>query len=319
MGFIDKLKNIFFEEEEDEEIEDTLPPKNEIREKKEKKEKKEKTEIVEKEVEKQEVIAKKVEIPKEEKEVKVEKSVIEKQSVKPEKEHRVNKINTELIFDDDDFIFDNKVQPKKEESTNKSKIIKSYRVQEKKEETFDSKKYEVKKPSYVSPSKTSAKNWTPSPIISPIYGILDKNYKKEEVKENKEIRLSSRPSRMDFDSVRNKAFGDLEYDLFDNMKEDKESYEKEIPEDKEQHKKNKSEVTRVHKNDDETKPVIDKVTLGEADEFYNDLGLAYNTDYKDLSKDLNDGKVDSDKKGKKKDKLEDNLFDLIESMYDRED
>ena len=57
------------------------------------------------------------------------------------------------------------------------------------------------------------------------------------------------------------------------------------------------------------------MTIGEADEYYNDLGLAYNTDYKDLSKDLNDGKTEEKDD---KDNLEDNLFDLIESMYDKD-
>ena len=73
-------------------------------------------------------------------------------------------------------------------------------------------------------------------------------------------------------------------------------------------------------NKDE-KPSIEKVTLGEADEYFRDLGLAYNTDYKDISKDISDGKIpdDSKKKEKKEETLEDNLFDLIESMYDKED
>ena len=47
------------------------------------------------------------------------------------------------------------------------------------------------------------------------------------------------------------------------------------------------------------------------------MGLAYNTDYKDLSKDLSDGKV-IEKKQKEENNLEDNLFDLIESMYDKD-
>ena len=128
---------------------------------------------------------------------------------------------------------------------------------------------------------------------------------------------------MDVDSIRNKAFGDLEYDLFENIKED-ESINSQIgnEEDIERHEKNKKEIKKLYDNKEETKPTIDKVTLGEADEYYNDLGLAYNTDYKDLSKDISDGKLMDNKKNKKSikdDKLEDNLFDLIESMYDREE
>ena len=58
--------------------------------------------------------------------------------------------------------------------------------------------------------------------------------------------------------------------------------------------------------------------IGEADEYFNDLGLAYNTDYKDVSKEISDGKI-QEKKTTKEGTLEDNLFDLIESMYDKED
>ena len=300
MGFMDKLKNIFFEEEEEEEITEA-PPKKE-----------------------KEVIAKKVEIPKRKKEVveikpvlpKEEKEIeVERPRVVEEKKENV-KINTDLIFDDDDFIIDTKKTPKKEEDfyTRKSEstIYKTRENRElyKKEEVRprETTKYEYgsNKP------KTEGKTFTPSPIISPIYGIRDKNYKKEEVKEKKEIRISSRPIKMDLDSVRNKAFGDLEYELFDNTpsKEDLEEKEiqKEIP---------KREIKKIYDMSKVSKPAIEKVTLGEADDYFNDLGLAYNTDYKDISKDINDGKVSL--KEEKGDKLEDNLFDLIESMYDKED
>ena len=66
-------------------------------------------------------------------------------------------------------------------------------------------------------------------------------------------------------------------------------------------------VYDVNKN----KPSIKGVTLQDADEYYNDLGLAYNVDYSDKQTDRNNKR--------NKDKLEDNLFDLIESMYDKED
>ena len=144
---------------------------------------------------------------------------------------------------------------------------------------------------------------------------LDKNYRKEEVKEKKEIRLSTRPTKMDFDSVRNKAFGDLENDLFPStpVSEEKKKEKEEVK---------PRNINRLYDmtNKDE-KPSIEKVTLGEADEYFRDLGLAYNTDYKDISKDISDGKIpdDSKKKEKKEETLEDNLFDLIESMYDKED
>ncbi len=304
MGLVDKLKNIFFEEEEEEEVEDTRP----IQKVKEKEVKKEK-----------EVIAKKVEIPRRRKEnedddgeiveeIKFEVPKKEKEVTsyveipKEEPPKRESKI-TEMIFEDEDFILDTpKEEPKKVEQPFKTRESRETYVEK---EIRDVPRYDY--PKKEEPKKVGG--FTPSPIISPIYGILDKNYKKEEVKENKEIRITSRVSRMDLDSVRNKAFGDLENELF--------SRDSDTP--KEEDEEPKEDLSKLRdKIEDDGKPVIDKVTLGEADEYYTDLGLAYNTDYKDVSKEINDGKVKKEKK-EKGDKLEDNLFDLIETMYDRED
>ena len=134
----------------------------------------------------------------------------------------------------------------------------------------------------------------PSPIISPIYGILDKNYKKEEIVTRKDKTSESEYRDSSIDKVRKKAFGE-------NKKEEK---------DKEEPVKEK----KVNVNNG--KPGVSSVTIADADEYYNDLGLAYNEDYKDMSR------VNSNKKKeetKKKDKDDDNLFDLIDSMYKKED
>jgi len=339
MGFMDKLKNIFFEEDDDdEEIEEPVSPKKEKNKEKEKKvEKEEKKEKL------KEVIARKVELPKIEKKerneteeidfsgieldgeekVKEEIKVVKKEVIeKPKEEVKIKKepkINQELIFDDEDFILDTKPKVKREDLVNKVKKEDTnlYRGKDiKKEITKDIKKDYPKTTYNIKKEEVKAKTFTPSPIISPIYGILDKNYKKEEVKDNKEIRISSRPSRMDLDSVRNKAFGDLEYDL--NLMDD--NKKEEVRESKKNdEKKSKEDIKKIYsrKNTDDDKPSIERVTIGEADEYYNDLGLAYNTDYKDLSKDLSDGKV-VEKSKDEKDNLEDNLFDLIESMYDKD-
>ena len=291
MGFVDKLKNIFFEEEEEEEeYEERVPARKE-----------------------KEEIAKKVEIPKKRQQAKEIEEMMEqnKQEVvelampkKEEPKKSIPKINTDLIFDDDDFVEQKPVVKKEVQPRETPKpIISSYKTREREFSKTEVKetKYEYPKTTYV--KKEEPKGFTPSPIISPIYGILDKNYKKEEVKEKKEIRISSRPVKMDLDSVRNKAFGDLEYDLLANAKDD---FEEEVV----------VKEKKVYDTSKEDKPLIDRVTLGEADEYFQDLGLAYNTDYKDLSKDINDGKI---KEKKETDHLEDNLFDLIDSMYDKEE
>jgi len=301
MGLMDKLKNIFFEEEEEEEIAEFKEP-------------------VEKEIS-----IKKVEVPKRKREtleieIEPKQEIQEEMVIETPKEVKkpVVKPQQELIFDDEDFLFNEKPKkeveqkPKKADNLYKTRENRDYFKTESVKEKKETPKYEYN--SYKEKSET--KTFTPSPIISPIYGILDKNYKKEEVRERKEVRISSRPTKMDLDSVRNKAFGDLENDLLGDtlLKEErKETKEEKKPEIK------SSEIRKIYDiSDNKEKPTIDKVTLGEADEYFNDLGLAYNTDYKDISKELSDGKILETKKSSKQ-SLEDNLFDLIESMYDRED
>ena len=298
MGFMDKLKNIFFEEEEDEEV--VEEPKKEKQEK--------------------EVVIKKVEIPKRNRVEEYNVPEEEQEEIKPQKENvskntEIKKENKtqDLIFDDEDFILEQPKQVPKETTYTKQE---TYKTRENKEVVKTESYYKKETPKYEYTKKEETKKvFTPSPIISPIYGILDKNYRKEEVKEKKEIRLSTRPTKMDFDSVRNKAFGDLENDLFPStpVSEEKKKEKEEV---------RPRNINRLYDmtNKDE-KPSIENVTLGEADEYFRDLGLAYNTDYKDISKDISDGKIpdDSKKKEKKEETLEDNLFDLIESMYDKED
>lgn len=185
----------------------------------------------------------------------------------------------------------------------------------------------------------------PSPIISPIYGVLDKNYKKEDVVSKKDIRITSNYSRsnVNVDDIRNKAFGRRRSDNDSDIEED-----------------NTFEVDDVDDNllvdltDENDKPEVKQVTVGDAMEYFQDLGLEYNVDYVDASKDKTQQKKRNEESIEKKDdkvntaikdeskKIEkkpeeksrvvkvkdesknknasdgtddDNLFDLIDSMY----
>jgi len=214
--------------------------------------------------------------------------VKEEISIQEEEEEKFPSRSTRvpLVFEDDNLF------PEVEETEEEPKDVSYERplYQGKKESTYVES---MKNSNYLKVSQEIPKGtkFKPSPIISPIYGILDKNYKKEEIitrdKTNEsEYRDSS------IDKVRKKAYGE-------NKKEEKE-----------EHVKGK----KVDVNNG--KPGVSSVTIADADEYYNDLGLAYNEDYKDMSR------VNSNKKKeetKKKDKDDDNLFDLIDSMYKKED
>ena len=161
------------------------------------------------------------------------------------------------------------------------------------------------------------KEFHPSPIISPIYGVLDQNYKKDDIVTKKEVRITSsyKSRKIDVDSVRAKAYGNnddiFEEELTSNKKvEDPSSSEEDI-----------KEESLLDISADNT-PSVAKVTMGDAEEYYSDLGLEYNIDYKDASHEKATGRRTDLKAFKEEDKenddasIEDNLFDLIDSMYD---
>ena len=289
MGLFDKLKNVFFEEEEiEEELEETknLARKVEVP----KKEVQEPIQVREESVPKERIIIPKPE-PRETKEVEEEK--------KPVKKEEPQNYRLSMMFEEEDFVFE---KPQEEEEESRP-LYPEHREESYKESIKkESNGYAYSKTYYES---KETKTFTPSPIISPIYGILDKNYKKEEVVTKKEIRITSSHGKMDLDSVRNKAFGENEGVI-----------KKEKPKVLSKHEQRVYDVTK-------DKPSVTGVTLEDADEYYNDLGLAYNVDYKDRARE-EDKKIKSEKvitnisRRTEKNK-DDNLFDLIESMYDKEE
>ena len=117
----------------------------------------------------------------------------------------------------------------------------------------------------------------PSPIISPIYGILDKNYKKEDVVQKKEIRLSTNYSRgnVSVDDVRNKAYGE---------RKSRENHVDEKPVETKFEVEEEEDDNLLVDLSDKAKPEVKELTMGDALEYFQDLGLEYNVDYVDVSK-----------------------------------
>lgn len=301
MGVFEKLKNIFFEEEY---VEVEEP--------------------VRKKAAKEQSVAKKIELP--EIKRKKEESVIEKASEeKNSSKEPVDVLDKEIVkhnnnfkfpmnFEEDDFKNDEYIPEKKEAKTIKKETI----TEEKKEQRNYSNSLSGLYEGNIDTKKK--KEFKPTPIISPIYGILDKNYKKDEIVTKKEIRISSSPKNVDLDTVREKAYGDLASDITASMYEDEEESDVEG-----------DDNSLLYDLNDDTSPAVTKVTVGDAEEYYNDLGLEYNIDYKDNTKEKATGrrikqeKEDVNKKAnkeqvseenKEESAIEDNLFDLIDSMYE---
>ena len=259
MGFVDKLKNLFTEEEEIEEV----PVKKEVIH---------------------------VDIP---------------SPVKPkEEEHEVKKEEPEedkfkfpVYFDDKD-LDELKTEPAKPVEP-KREIRNITR-----EEAYGGRKpYQgtVGKKTKVETTIKRKKNFSPSPIISPVYGVLDKNYHKEDITTKQDEPtpiISHTRSKVTIDDVRKKAYGSLEDDL---------------------------ETTLFGKN---SILFNEKEEKEENDDLFEELGFGLDDKDDKQEKDklnmtlaeLDELEKEEEKKEAEHEELkEDDLFDLIDSMYEKRD
>lgn len=154
MGLLDKVKNLFTEEVEEE----IKPIKNEVRH---------------------------IEVEAPKRELREEKIEIEEEPVEEKKEEKF------VFFSDDDF-----------KDLERKEVEPRPVVQEKPKQMYRSTIIEEETP----------KMFKPSPIISPVYGVLDKNYSKEEVVSKKVVSRPVDPN-MSVDDVRRKAYGTIEDDF----------------------------------------------------------------------------------------------------------
>ncbi len=176
-----------------------------------------------------------------------------------------------------------------------------------------------------------------TPVISPVYGILDKNYHKDEVKEKTEEVVMKRPSKkVDFETVRKKAFGNLADDIKDNlMCENCELY-KEV-----------KKISSLKEDDllyDMTVDDTEDVTIEKAYDNYEEFGVAYepkekveevhevntvinnnsNNDivkeeekvqFEDIPEEVPSRSNKNSHTEEKEDKVDADFFELIDSMY----
>lgn len=126
---------------------------------------------------------------------------------------------------------------------------------------------------YTKKEEPKPRRFKPTPVISPVYGVLDKNYTKDEVKMQDEDSYEiQRPSRkIDFETVRNKAFGTLTDDIKNNLCQNCELYQ-EVKITKNADKK--KDDSNLLENLVEEPPKED-ISLGDAEDNYFDFGVDY--------------------------------------------
>lgn len=325
MGFLEKVKNMFIEEIEEEEepikkeVIQVKIPKPVLDDEKDEEEVKDKIKITKYDDEEEEE-----EVEEEEE----EKTVI---TVKPEKKPFVP-----TYFDDEDFKdlkkdeeVEDIIKPKKEEPIRHEYGQKRYEQQKIVKPQISG--YNGKKEEPVK------KVFQPSPVISPVYGVLDKNYKKEEITSKRKTPLTSHiysePNVVSVDDIRKKAFGTLEDDLEktlidkdaimftgpSNKKKVKEVKE-EVKDEPKKGKKNKKEEEEVKEKEaiDIFSVLDDDSDMNELDKLLNsyDFGIEETKVEDELNKDYDK----MEKELKLNEKLENSdLFNLIDEMYEKKD
>ena len=226
MGFMDKIKDALFEEVEEEVEEKPIKPKKE-KVKKEKESIREKL-LRERKKKEEKPVAKKVILPEDDERVSDKPLVDEDFDLPRAEEDTNNNTNEFYSIDESDLVVDSypsrmdKYEDYKEvekEEVKKEEPVKedfNY-FEEKKEEKLYSGSLYGDDLSYERKVVEDRKIFRPSPIISPVYGVLDKNYRKEEiVDKNKEERVRKKRSDS-LDDIRNKAYGTLSEEDVDNI------------------------------------------------------------------------------------------------------
>ena len=154
-----------------------------------------------------------------------------------------------------------------------------------------------------------------TPIISPIYGILDKNYTTGDIENSSRNNLEERrhSKSVDFDSVRKKAYGNLTQEIKENLMCENCEYLKEAKECKKTKNDIEENIVYEAMNNSKEEYVYDKqnysktnlekddyyrnecykyqdITLDEATENYYDYGVEYEKapDYNNKTKENND-------------------------------
>lgn len=323
MSFINKVKNFFYEdiEEDDEAFEAREAQKREEKLQKRLEKEKKKVQVeMEKKREKESFQVNKVQ--------EANNDLSERELFKSEKTFNFPMDIDEDIFDVTKTI---EFQEPKEES----------RKQIKEEKNLYARTNKTMTPSMVTSTRTSINNdinanpkrFHPSPVVSPVYGILDKNYTVDDVvdkslSKTKEFSLDKKS--VDFDTVRNRAYKDLDEeiektltgnkDIFYNLDEDEnisssdiEEYE-EKPYDKDENEFDMSDVKITYEGEESINSTEEPKIEETEDE------IDFNPDVEIIKKVNKKGKKAKEEvKSEETEDEKEDLFNLIDNMYNDEE
>lgn len=199
-------------------------------------------------------------------------------------------------FDEKEFEDQNSIAPVRHnplERVRQSNVL-EYERKKKTERHIDYGRYEK----IETVETTEKRKFKPSPIISPVYGILDKDYVKTDIMQRSSM------DKVDLQSVRNKAFGERREE--ETQKPITTYYEEQetvtISEPSEKQKKVKTIDELLENTADVAVDIDSDFELPKEMDSFEDI-----QEVKEPSKEIENSNVE--------DTLENDLFDLIDSMY----
>ena len=114
-----------------------------------------------------------------------------------------------IEFDEEELESTKQIETLRKPVANKTEREQTYKRYDYKREEIKGKEREIKDYSSYLRNKEEKKQFKPTPIISPVYGVLDQNYKKEDLVVKSEIKRDSTPKdKLNIDEIRKKAFGE---------------------------------------------------------------------------------------------------------------
>lgn len=174
-------------------------------------------------------------------------------------------------------------------------------------------------------TEDTKKVFQPTPIISPVYGILDKNYRKEEISSKKNQKtVYSDFEKVNVDDIRRKAYGTLEeelestfnvsYSTFDLENDDDLFSDDIIDNNGSDYEEQPIDIFGELDKSDALDDLLNQYDETEEEQENNTGGLVeaeLNRDYDKYEEELN--------KSYTKELNDSDLFNLIDSMYDKKD
>ena len=239
------------------------------------------------------------------KEVVKEKPVVEHQEVKEPPKAPVNTVSERELFNtkpDSPFFDFDEMEFEKHNSIDQPRSSQVERSRQSNVLEYERKKKTERHTDYGRYEKietietTERKKFKPSPIISPVYGILDKDYVKTDIMQR------SATDKVDIQSVRNKAFGERK-----EAENPVTTYYEE------------TETVTITEPEEKQKKVK---TIDELLENTSDVAVDIDSDFEadtiepfdDIKEDMPEPKRE-ERQPQVEDTLENDLFDLIDSMY----